>query len=135
MRDSSVRLAVLVPEEPRIAQPRRQHALGVARDDLRLLRLHVGDRQERRLQLPLVVHHREVVLVMNHRRRQHFLRELEELDREVPGDDRRVLDEVGHFLQQRRLRRDEAADAAAELARVRLELAPDLRLALARGRG
>ena len=68
---------------------------------------------------------------MNHRRRQHFLRQLQELDREVPGDDRRILDEVGHFLQQRRLRGDEAADAAAQLARVRLELAPDLRLALA----
>ena len=32
------RLAIRVPEEPRVAQPRRQHALGVARDDLRLLR-------------------------------------------------------------------------------------------------
>ncbi len=85
--------------------------------------------------LPVVVHHREVVLVMNHRRRQHFLRQLEELDREVTGDDGRVLDQVGHFLQQRRLRGDQAADAAAELARVRLELAADLRLALGAVRG
>ena len=130
MRDSSVRLAVLVPEEPRVAQPRGQHALGVAGDDLRLLGLRVGDRQERRLQLAVLVHHREVVLVVNHRRRQHFLGELKELDREVPGDDRRVLDEVGHFLQQRRVRRDQTADAAAQPARVRLELAPDPRLAL-----
>ena len=96
--------------------------------------LHVGHRQERRLQPALVVHHREVVLVMNHRRRQHFLRKLEELDREVPGDDGRVLDEIRHFLQERRLRGDEAADAAAQLARVHLELAADLRLALARSR-
>ncbi len=123
-------LAILVPEESRIAQPRRQHALGVARDDFRLLRLHVGDREKRRLQPSLVVHHREVVLVMDHRRRQHFFRQLEELDRKVARHDRRVFDEIGHFLQERRLCRDEAADAATELAGVRLELAPDLRFAL-----
>ena len=96
------RLAILVVEEPRVAQPRRQHALGIARDDLRLLGLHVGDREKRRLQLAVLVHHREVVLVMNHRRRQHFLGELEELHRDVPGDDRGILDEVGHLAQQRR---------------------------------
>ena len=124
------RLAILVPEESRVAQPRRQHALGVARDDLRLLRLHVGHGQERRLQLALFIHHREVVLMVNHRRRQHFLGKLEELDRDVPGDDRRVLDEVRHFLQQRRMRRDETADPPAQLARVRLQLAADLLLAL-----
>ena len=76
--------------------------------------LHVGDGEERRLQLAVLVHHRKVVLVVNHRRRQHFLGQLEELDREEAGDDRRVLDQVGHLLQQRRLRRHEAADAAAE---------------------
>ena len=44
---------------------------------------------------------------------------------------RRILDEVGHFAQQRRLRGQLGADAAAEPARVRFELAPDLLLALA----
>ena len=80
------RLAILVPEEPRVAQPRRQHALRIARDDLWLFRLRVGHGQECRLQLPFIVHHRKVMLVMNHRCRQHFLRELQELHREMPRD-------------------------------------------------
>ena len=91
-------LAIRVPEEPRIAQPRRQHALVVARDDLRLFRLHVRDGEKRGLQPVFLVHHREVMLMMNHRRRQHFLRQLEELDREMAGDDRWVFNQVRHFL-------------------------------------
>src|SRR5205085_8019822 len=60
-----------------------------------------------------------------------FLGQLEEFDREVTRDDRRILDQIRNFLQQRRLRRDQTADAPAEPARVRLELAPNLRLTLA----
>ena len=41
------------------------------------------------------------MLVVNHGGRQHFLRQLEELDREVTGDDRRVLDEIRDFVEQR----------------------------------
>jgi hypothetical protein len=68
--------------------------------------------------------------MMNHRRRQHFLRQFEELDRDVSRNDRRVLDEVGHFLKQRRLRRDEPAHTGAKFARMGLELATDPLLAL-----
>ena len=69
-------LAVGVPEEPRVAQPRRDDALGVLRDDPLVLRLGVDDGEERRLQLAVVVDHREVVLMVDQRRRQHFLRQL-----------------------------------------------------------
>ena len=46
-------LAVRVPEEPRVAQPCREHALGVAADHLGLLRLHVGHGQKPRAQRPV----------------------------------------------------------------------------------
>ena len=46
----------------------------------------------------------KVVLMVNQRRRQHFLRQLEELDGEGAGDDRRVFDQVGHFVRAGRTR-------------------------------
>ena len=54
--------------------------------------------------LPVLVLDRKVVLMMNQRRRQHFLGQLEELVRERAGDDRRVLDQVGHFVAAARTR-------------------------------
>jgi hypothetical protein len=67
------RLPILVPEKSCVAEPRREHALGVPRDDLRLLGLHVDDSEKGRLELAVFVHHRKVMLVVDHRRRQHFL--------------------------------------------------------------
>ena len=64
-------------------------------------RLRVHDREERRLQRAVVVDHREEVLMVNQRRRQHFLRQLEERGAEEAGDDAGELDEVGDFLDQR----------------------------------
>ena len=124
------RLAIGLPEELRVAQPRRQHALGVDGDRARVVGLDVGDREERRQQPPRIVGDREVVLVMDHRRRQHFLGQVEELGRERAGDDRRVLHQVDDLLEQAGLRAAGAADAAAEAARVRVELARDARVAL-----
>jgi len=80
------RLSILVPEEPGVAEPRRQDTFGVACDDLRLLRLHVDDGEKRRLQLAVLIHHREVVLVMNHRRGEHFVGQRQEFGWEHPGD-------------------------------------------------
>ena len=100
MRDSSAIFAIRFPEEPRVAQPRRDDALGVAGDGALVVRLGVDDREERVLQLAVLALDRKVVLMVNQRRRQHFIGQLEELERERAGDDRRVLDEVGHFLQQ-----------------------------------
>ena len=97
MRDSSVCLAIGFPEEPRVAQPRRDDPLGVARDRPLVVGLGVDDREKRVLQLSVLALDREVVLMVNQRRRQHFLGQLEELEREGAGDDRRVLDQVGHF--------------------------------------
>jgi len=95
------RFAILVPEESRVTKPRRQHALGVARDDLRLLRLHIRHGEKRGLQLAIFIDHREVMLVVNHRRRQHFFRQVEELHGKMAGDDGWILDEIRHFLKQR----------------------------------
>ena len=66
-----------------------------------------------------VVQHREVVLVVNHRRREHLVGQREEFRREHAGHDRRVLDEIGDLVQQRRLR----GDATAQAARMRIEFA------------
>ncbi len=66
----------------------------------------------------LVVQHREVVLVMNHRRAEHLVGQREELRREHARHHRRVLHEVGDLVQQRRLR----GDAATEPPRMRIEL-------------
>ena len=94
------RLAVGFPEEARVAQPRRDDALGVARDGALVVGLGVDDREKRVLQLAVLGLDRKVVLMMNQRRRQHFLGQLEELVRERAGDDRRVLDQIGHLVQQ-----------------------------------
>src|SRR5438046_10352871 len=70
------------------------------------------------------------MLMGNWRRRQHFLGQLEELERERAGDDRRVLDEIGDFVQQAGIAVDGPAHAALEALRLRVELARDLVVAL-----
>ena len=72
------RLAIALPEEPRIAQPRGDHALGVLRDQPLVLRLGVDDGEERFLQLAAIRHHREIVLMVHQRGREHLLRQREE---------------------------------------------------------
>ena len=124
-------LPIFFPEEARVAQPRRDDALGVARDGALVVGLGVDHREKRVLQLPVVALDREIVLVMHERRRQHFVGQLEELRRERAGDDRRVLDQIGHFLQQRRFLARRAAHAALQPLRFRVELARDLVVALA----
>ena len=94
-------LAVGLPEELRVAQPRGHDALGVLRDRPLVARLRVDDRQERFLQLAVVCHHREPVLVVHERRRQHFLRQLEKAAVEEAGHDPGELDEIGDFVDQR----------------------------------
>jgi hypothetical protein len=95
------RFAILVPEESRVTKPGRQDTLGVARDDFRLLRLHVRHGEKGGLQLAIFIDHRKVMLVVNHRRRQHLFRQLEKFDRKMAGDDGRILDEIRYFLKQR----------------------------------
>ena len=131
IRDSSGDLAIGFPEEPRVAQPRRDDPLGVAGDGALVVRLGVDDGEKRVLQLAVLGFDRKVVLMVNQRRRQHFLGQLEELERERAGDDRRVLDQIGHFVEQARLAVDGAADAALQPLRLGVELARDLVVALA----
>ena len=85
--------------------------------------------------LPVLALDRKVVLMMNQRRRQHFFGQLEELERERAGDDRRVLDEVRHFVSSPDSCAHDAADAALQPLRLGVELARDLVVALARARG
>ena len=101
-RDAALerRFAIRVPEEAGIAQPRREHALGVAGNHLGFLRLHVGNRQKPGPQRPGLVGDRKPVLMMDHRRRQHLLRQLEKLRPEVAGDDGRIFEEIRHLVEQ-----------------------------------
>ena len=71
------------------------------------------------------------MLVVNQRRRQHFFGELEKLQAEGARDDRRILDQVRHFVQQSRLGADDAADAALQPLRLGVEFAGDLVVAFA----
>ena len=74
MRCFERHLAIGIPEETRISQAGRQHALVIARDDLLVAGVGVRHHEEGRLQTPRVVYDRKVVLMMDHRRRQHFFR-------------------------------------------------------------
>ena len=58
---------------------------------------------------PVAPTHRKEMLMMNQRRRQHFRRQRQELGAERAGDDRRELDEIRHFLEQRLGLRDAGA--------------------------
>ncbi len=75
------------------------------------------------LMAPASVTHRKPVLVMHERRRQHFFRQDEEPGIEEAGDDRRVLDQVRDFLDERGVILQ--VHAAAEPAGVHLEVAGD----------
>ena len=88
------------PEEPRIAQPGRDDPLRVPRDRALVVRLRVDDGEKRVLQRAVFGLDRKVMLMVNQRRRQHFLGKLEKLVREGAGHDRRVLDEIGDLVQQ-----------------------------------
>ena len=88
-------LPVRVPEEPRIAQPRDEHALEIARDRLAVVRLGVDHRQERRQQLARLVHHGEEMLVVDHRGRQYFVGEAQEFRGECARHHRRVSTRSG----------------------------------------
>ncbi len=116
--------AIRLPEELRVAQPGGQDALGVAADELGPLDFHVRDREKGRLQPAVFVHHGEVVLVVNHRGRQDFLGQREELGREHPGDHRRPLDQIRHLVEQR-LARGGPVHPPAQASGVDVELADD----------
>ena len=109
----------------RVAQPRREHPLRVAADEFGPIDFDVGHRQERRLQLAVVVHHREVVLVMDHRRGQHFLGQREELGGKHAGDHRRPLHQIRDLVEQPGLTGRRPMDASAQPAGVHVELAHD----------
>ena len=102
-RDSSVCAAVGFPEKLRVAQPRRDDALGVLGDEALVGRLRIDDGEKRFLDAAGIGQDREPVLMMHERRRQHFFRKDEKRGVEEAGDDRRVLDEIGNLLDERRM--------------------------------
>ncbi|MEZ5418790.1 MAG: hypothetical protein R2708_15815 [Vicinamibacterales bacterium] len=121
---------VRVPEEPGVPQPGREHALEVARHELRLLRFHVEHGEEGRHEAVLRVHQRKEMLVMDHGGAQHLGRQLQELGRERPGGHGRVLDEIRN-LRQGLLPRRRHADAPAAPTRFGIEFPGDAVVALA----
>jgi hypothetical protein len=78
----------------------------------------------------VIVDQRKESLVMDHRRGEHFFGQRQELVRERAGDHFRVLDQVGHFLQQH-LTAVLLRHAASASARLSVQLASDAFLSLA----
>ena len=62
---------------------------------------------------------------MDHRRRQHFLGQREELGGKHAGDDRRPLHQIRHLVEQPGLTRRRAVHAPTQPAGVHVELAHD----------
>ena len=111
------RLAIRLPEEARVAETSRHDALRVLRDHSLIGRLRVDDGEERFLERPLLVHDREVMLVMDERRGQYLMRQFEKIALVRSRPPRRGI------RRGRRPRRQERhviaeLDAAAELARL-----------------
>ena len=114
--------AIGIPEEPRVTQSCGEHALEVFGDQLGLVSLHVENREEGRLQLPLLADHWEEVLMVNHRRGEHFFGQREKFLRERAGDHGWVFDQIRHLAQEC-LRHQVTRDAAASTPRFDIELA------------
>ena len=123
-------LPIALIEELRVTKARRQHALHVARDDLGLIRLHVEHGEKHRQQLPLIARDRKEMLMMNHRRRQHFFGQPEEFVGERSRRDDRVLDQIRHLVEHA-LPDQRSRDASATAARFGVELARDAIVPLA----
>ena len=121
---------IRIPEEARVAEPGHEDALGVVRDAGDVVSRRVGDGQKVRQQRAAGADHREVVLVVHHRGREHLVRELQELPRIGTGDHRGVLDQIGHLAGERGLPLD-GCDRAADPRGAGGELAGDAGTALA----
>jgi hypothetical protein len=121
--------AIGIPEEPRIAKTRRQHALVITGNHFFIAGVGVRDGKKRRLQPPGVVDDGKIVLMVNHRRRQDFLGKREELRRERAGHHRRIFDEVRYLFEQRGMMRCRAAHSASQAARFRFKTSIDAILA------
>ena len=74
---------------------------------------------------PVVGHDRKVVLMMNQRRRQHFLGSSRNSRAKVPATTAGILDQVGHFLEQRRVLAVDGGTRPPSRRALRLELARD----------
>ena len=98
-QDVEVLLAVVGEEEPRVGQPRREHALVAGAHDVGVLGDRAGDGRELRRQRAALLH-REVALVVAHGGDQRLLRHLEEPGIEPAGDADRVLDQAGDLVDE-----------------------------------
>ena len=93
-------LEVGLEEELGVRETGANHLLVAADDLARVFRLDVGDEDELRQQLAVLVVDREVLLVTLHGVHQRFSRNGQELLFEVGGQHHRPLDQCGHFFQQ-----------------------------------
>ena len=112
---------VLLEEEPRVGEPRAQHALVAVTGDVRILHRRAGDRDEPVLEPALPVDHREVALVVPHLGDDHLGRQVEVRLLELAGHAGRVLDEVEHLLDERLVRPDLPARRLRRLRELLLE--------------
>ena len=100
-RSSSAQLAVLVPEELGVAQPRAQHALVAVDDGLAAVARHdVGDDDEAVGELAVLRGRREIALVRPHGDDQHLGRHVHELRVDGAEHRHRPFDQAGHFVEQ-----------------------------------
>ncbi len=72
--------------------------------DSRILGLRVDDGEERVLQPAVLTLNREIVLVVDQGRREHFLRQFQKLMTEGARHDAGIFDEIRHLLEEQRFR-------------------------------
>ena len=101
------RLAVLIPEESRIGEPRLQHALVAGDDHLAAVaRRHVGNEEETGRKNPLGVAAGEIFLVRPHRCGQHLGRQIHERLVDGPHQNHRPFDQSDDLVEQSLVRFD-----------------------------
>ena len=94
-------LAVLLPEEGRVREPRADDALVAPAHLVGVTALDVGHRHEAREQRARGVHHGEALLVLLHGRDHDLARQLQEALVEAPGERHRPFHQRRHLLEQR----------------------------------
>ncbi len=93
-------LPVRLEEEPRVGEAGADHLLVSPSDDRRIAGQGVVDRQKVGEKLSLLVHHRKIFLVGDHRGDEDLPGKLQVFPIETPADDRRVFGEEGDRLEK-----------------------------------
>ena len=92
---------IRIQKEPGVAESGHEHSLGISSDPRHVVTRRIGHGEKVGLQPASPIGHGKIVLMMNHRRFQHFGGELQKLIWERTGHDRWILDQVGDLVQER----------------------------------